>query len=161
MWQWQFQVADAKGTPQPYCLRAINLSHGYFLPDELDFCWAVNFIQADCSKNLDFSPETLAAMGNVGNMGTEQAIRVFSACSSLLNDFVQKSQAQGLVFNGEPHREKLYNLFSSMIKRHLKWQLVNTKGSFMTPQLFYFFAADSTTMKNMLRAFKSVGQIDE
>lgn len=159
-WQWQFQVADAKGTPQPYCLRAINLSRGYYMPDELDSAWAVNLVQSDCAQSLAPTEETLAAMGNMGNMGTEQAVKVFSTCGSLLKDFAQQSHAKALVFNGVPERQRLYNTFARMIEKQTGWPHVMRSGSFIMPQLFYFFSADKQLMKSMLSIFRDLGQID-
>ena len=159
-WQWQFQVADSQGTPKPFCLRAINLSRGYYMPNELDSAWAVNLIQADCSKTLLPNQETLAAMGNLGNMGTEQAIKVFATCGSLLKDFAQKSRAKAIVFNGVPERERLYNTFARLIEKQTGWPHVVKEGSFIMPQRFYFFTADKRLMKNMLNIFRSLGQID-
>ena len=160
LWAWQFQVADATGEPKPYCLRAVNLRHGYFMPDELSKCWMINFIQASCDKPLTGDLETLAAMGDLGNMGTEQAIKVFSTCGSLIKDFASKTDPQGLIFNGVPRREKLYSAFALMIKKTTGWQHVMRSGSFMMDQRFYFFAANNKTMKNMLKVFEDLGQID-
>jgi len=161
LWAWQFQVPDVTGKLKPYCLRAINLRHGYYMPDELAKCWMVNFIQASCDKPLTMDPETLAAMGDLGNMGTEQAIKVFSTCGSLINDFASKTNPQGMVFNGVPSREKLYSAFALMIKKITGWQHVMRSGSFIMDQRFYFFAANTKTMKDMLRIFTDLGQIDK
>ena len=157
---WQFQVADASGLLKPYCLRATNLRYGYYMPDELSKCWAVNFIQASCDKPLAIDTETLAAMGDLGDMGLQQAIKVFSTCGSLLNDFASKTNPEGLVFNGVPGREKLYSLMANVIKKTTGWQPVTRSGSFMMDQRFYFFAANTKTMKNMLKVFEELGQID-
>ena len=159
LWAWQFQVADASGLLKPYCLRATNLRYGYGMPDELSKCWAVNFIQASCDKPLTMDPETLAALGDLGSMGGE-AIKVFSTCGSLLNNFVSEAQPQGIVFNSVPGREKLYSAFANVIKKTTGWQHVLRSGSFMMDQRFYFFAANTRTMKDMLKTFKDLGQID-
>ena len=160
LWSWQFQVADASGKPKPYCLRATNLRYGYYMPDELAKCWMVMFMQASCDKPLTLDPETLATMGDLGDMGTQQAISVFSTCGSLINDFASKTNPQGLVFNGVPGREKLYSLFANVIKKITGWQHVTRSGSFMMDQNWYFFAANTKTMKNMLKVFEDLGQID-
>lgn len=160
LWAWEFQVPDAEGKMQTYCLRATNLSHGYYMPDELEKCWAVNFIQASCDKPFRMDQETLDAMGDLGNMGTEQAVKVFSTCGSLIKDFANKTNPQGLVFNGVPGREKLYTTFANVIKKNTGWQHVLRSGSFVMDQRFYFFAANAKTMKNMLRIFEDLGQID-
>lgn len=160
LWAWQFQVPDAAGNPKPYCLRATNCRHGFFLPDELAQCWMVNFIQASCDKSFRPDPETLAAMGDLGNMGTDQAVLVFSTCGSLLKHLEQQTQAQGLIFNSVPGREKLYAMFANLILKNTGWKHVMRSGSFMMDQKFYFFAANTKTMKNMLRIFEDLGQID-
>lgn len=161
LWAWQFQVPDVTGKLKPYCLRATNLRHGYYMPDELAKCWMINFIQASCDKPLTMDPETLAAMGDLGNMGTEQAVKVFSTCGSLINDFASKTTPQGMVFNGVPGREKLYSAFTNVIKKTTGWQHVMRSGSFMMDQRFYFFAENEKTMKKMLRIFEDLGQIDK
>lgn len=158
-WSWNFQIADALGKPTTYCVKVVNLANGYYMPDELSQCWMVSFFQGSCKKQMSMQQQ-IAAMGDLGNMGMNQAVQVFSVCGSLLKHVAEKTQAQGLVFNGVPDREKSYDLMSGVIQRATGWKMTKRSGSFVTDQRFYFFAANANTMKNMLRIFEDLGQID-
>lgn len=159
MWMWQFEVPDVKGNPAPFCVRVANLHHSYYMDELLDKCWFVTFIQAKCSKPLDMSPETLTAMGDMGNIGTNSP-RVFSICGSLIANVVNNTGAKGLVFNSVPERTNLYSVFAKTIQRKTGWLHEIKSGSFIMEQSFYFFAADKKTMNNMVTTFRDLGQID-
>ena len=159
MWTWQFEVPDYKEDPTPFCLRAADLHKSYYMSEQLEKCWFVNMIQAECSFPIGADPETLIRMGSLGNMGRE-SVTVFSTAGSLLNDFAAQTQAKGMVFNSVVGREKLYTTFAAVIKRKTGWIYASATGSFPMPQIFYFFAKDKKVLSTMMKNFRDIGQID-